>query len=365
MIDARIRKNLDVLLLLTALFIGVLGVVAIYSATFGSPARFYQKQALWFVVGLAFLVGGLKLDYHKMVSYARPLYIINLLTLIAVLVVAPEVKGSQRWISIGAFQFQPSESAKLIVICCLAAFLVDRVERIKEPGVLLSSLAYLGIPMLLIFRQPDLGTSLVLIAVWFGMVFIAGARVLHLVAILMAGLVMFWGMWHFNVLKPYQKDRLAAFVDPRMDPRGAGYQVNQSRIAIGSGKVWGKGLKQGSQGQGDFIPENHTDFIFTVVGEEGGFAASAAVVLLYGLLILRGSRAMAHAPDLLGRLIAAGILSMFAYHLIVNIGMVTGIMPVTGVPLPLFSYGGSSMMLNMACIGLLLGIGMRRHSIVF
>ena len=365
MIDARVRKNFDLPLLITALLIAVLGIVAIYSATLGSPAGFFKKQAVWFVVGLVFLIGGLKLDYHRVAAYARPLYVANLGILIAVLMRAEEVKGSQRWIDLGPFRYQPSESAKLIVICCLAAFLVSRAERIREPGVLLSSLFYLAVPMLLIFKQPDLGTSLVLIAVWFGMTYMAGARALHLIAILLAGVVMFWGMWHFSVLKPYQKDRLVAFLDPTADPRGAGYQVNQSRIAIGSGKVWGKGLRQGSQGQGDFIPENHTDFIFTVVGEEGGFVACTTLILLYGLLIIRGARSMAFAPDLLGRLIAAGILSMFAYHLIVNIGMVTGIMPVTGVPLPLFSYGGSSMMLNMASVGLLLGIGMRRHSIVF
>ena len=365
MIDARVRKTLDFPLLLIALSIAVLGIVAIYSATYASPNHFYQKQIVWFAAGLAFLMAGLKLDYRRVATYARPLYIVNILILLAVLKVAPDIKGSQRWIPIGGFQFQPSESAKLVVIFCLGAFLVSRAERIREPGVLLSSLFYLLVPMLLIFKQPDLGTSLVLIAVWFGMAYLAGARAAHLTVIFLAGIMLFWGMWHFSILKPYQKARLMAFVDPKMDPRGAGYQVNQSRIAIGSGRVWGKGLKQGSQGQGDFIPENHTDFIFTVVGEEGGFVASAFLIALYGILVIRGSRAMAYAPDLLGRLIAAGILSMFAYHLIVNVGMVTGIMPVTGVPLPLFSYGGSSMMLNMCCIGILLGIGMRRHSIVF
>src|SRR5207237_50671 len=157
---------------------------------------FYQKQVIWFGAGLLFLVGGIKLDYHRVAGLARALYVANLLILIAVLKIAPEVKGSQRWIPIGSFQFQPSESAKLIMIFCLAAFLVSRAEKIKEPGVLLSSLFYLALPMLLIFKQPDLGTALVLVAVWFGMTFIAGARALHLAAILLAGATLFWGMWH-------------------------------------------------------------------------------------------------------------------------------------------------------------------------
>jgi rod shape determining protein RodA len=219
--------------------------------------------------------------------------------------------------------------------------------------------------MLLILAQPDLGTSLVLIAIWFGMTFIAGAHVKHLAAVLAVGLLLSAGMWHFNVLKTYQKNRLVAFIDPDADPRDTGYQVRQSRIAVGSGQVWGKGFGKGTQARGRFIPENHTDFIYTVIGEEGGFIVSAVLVLLYGGILYRGVVTIAQAEDMLGKLLATGIVSMYAFHIIVNMGMTIGIMPVTGVPLPLISYGGSNLLLNMTAIGLLLGVGMRKHSITF
>jgi rod shape determining protein RodA len=197
------------------------------------------------------------------------------------------------------------------------------------------------------------------------MTYIAGARSVHLLLVLLAGGVLFAGMWHFDVIRSWQKNRVIAFVDPSAEPSGAGYQVRQSRIAVGSGQVWGKGFGKGTQSQGRFIPENHTDFVFTVVGEEGGFALSTSLVLLYALLLFRGASAMAQAEDTLGKLLVAGVVSMFAFHVIINIGMTIGIMPVTGIPLPLFSYGGSSLLINMIAIGLVLGVGMRRHRLTF
>jgi rod shape determining protein RodA len=172
-------------------------------------------------------------------------------------------------------------------------------------------------------------------------------------------------MWKLNILKPYQKNRMSAFINPEWDPKESGYHVIQARIAVGSGQVWGKGLGKGTQAQGRFIPENHTDFIFTVVGEEGGFVFSSILVALYAALLFRGAMTIAWAEDMLGKLIAAGIVAMFAFHIVLNIGMTIGIMPVAGVPLPFFSYGGSSLLLNMAAVGLLLSISMRRHQLVF
>jgi rod shape determining protein RodA len=172
-------------------------------------------------------------------------------------------------------------------------------------------------------------------------------------------------MWKINLIKDYQKARLIVFINPEYDPKDAGYHVIQSRIAIGSGQVWGKGLGQGSQAHGRFIPANHTDFIFTVVGEEGGFFFSTLLVALYGGLLLRGTMVMAQAEDTLGKLLATGVVAMYAFHIVVNIGMTIGIMPITGVPLPLVSYGGSSLILNLLAVGLLLSIGMRRHRLVF
>jgi rod shape determining protein RodA len=365
MLDARLRKNLDLWLLFFALCIVSVGIITLYSTTKDSSLRFYQKQMVWSVAGLIALVGAASIDYARLPRLATWLYGINIVLLVVVMKFAAPVKGAQRWINLGFFQMQPSESAKIILIICLAAFLQRKQEKIKELPTLLASLAYIGAPWFLIFKQPDLGTSLVVMAIWFGMTYIAGAKVKHLLAIIVVGLSLFGLMWKLNIIKDYQKARLIVFINPQFDPKDAGYHVIQSRIAVGSGQVWGKGIGQGSQAHGRFIPENHTDFIFTVIGEEGGFFLSTLLIALYGGLLLRGAMVMAQAEDTLGKLIATGVVSMYAFHIIVNIGMTIGIMPITGVPLPLVSYGGSSLILNLLAIGLLLSVGMRRHRLVF
>jgi rod shape determining protein RodA len=365
MIDARLRKNFDGLLVLLALVVIVIGIVTLYSATGDSPRRFYQKQIIWALLGLGGMIGVASIDYNRYLRIAGRLYGLNLMLLGLVLFVGNEAKGATRWITIGSFQFQPSEFAKLFLIICLAVYLVRRQEHICKAGVLFGSFLYMAVPILLIFKQPDLGTSLVLVAIWFGMTFMAGARWWHLLLFLIAGVLLFAGMWHLNILKDYQKNRLVAFLNPEADPKDAGYHVLQSRIAIGSGQVWGKGFRKGTQVQGKFIPESHTDFIFTVIGEEGGFVVSTLLVLLYSGILFRGVLLIAQAEDNLGRLLATGVVCMYAFHIVVNLGMTIGIMPVTGVPLPLCSYGGSNLLLNLAAIGLLLSVGMRRHRLVF
>jgi rod shape determining protein RodA len=365
MLDARLRKNLDLWLLLFVVVIVGIGIATLFSATQGSPNRFYQKQVIWAIVGLVALVASASVDYARLPRFSAWFYAINIFLLLVVMFTSTSIKGAQRWINLGFFQMQPSELAKLFVVICLASFLQRRQEQIRELPTLLLSLAYVGLPWLLIFKQPDLGTSLVVLAIWFGMTYIAGARTKHLLAIVAIGAGLFAGMWHFNILKQYQKDRLQVFINPSVDPKDAGYHVIQSRIAVGSGQVWGKGIGQGSQAHGRFIPENHSDFIFTVIGEEGGFLASTLLVALYGGMLFRGAMVMAQAEDTLGKLLATGIVSMFAFHVVVNLGMTIGIMPITGVPLPLVSYGGSSLILNMLAVGLLLSIGMRRHRLVF
>ena len=365
MLDARLRKNLDIPLLLLTLMVVVVGIITLYSASKDNPAKFYQKQIVWFVMGLICLVAVATWDYSRYPRLVRLLYSINIGMLIVVMRFGSAAKGATRWISIGSFQVQPSEFAKIIMIICLAVYLTDRREDIGKIPVLLGSFLYTALPTFLIFKQPDLGTSLVLMTIWFGMAFIAGAKIKHLSLFFLCGVSLFTIMWKADVLKDYQKKRMVVFLNPEVDPKETGYHVIQSRIAIGSGQLWGKGLGHGTQAHGQFIPENHTDFIFTIVGEEGGFVISVIVVLMYGGLLIRGCLIMGQAEDLLGRLLAAGVVSMYSFHIIVNIGMTVGIMPVTGVPLPLFSYGGSSMLLNMASIGMLLGVGMRKHSLVF
>ncbi len=364
-VDARLRKNLDYSLIIFTLLTVCMGLVVLYSATKDNPNHFYQKQLLFAGIGIVALLGASSIDYGKLPRITTYLYVLNIGFLIFVLKFSAKIKGAARWINLGVTQFQPSEFAKLVMIICLAVYLQRRIEKIKDLQTLIGSLLYILVPTLLIFKQPDLGTSLVIVTIWFGMAYIAGARTLHLFGVLSLGAIMFFGMWRLNVLQPFQKKRLVVFMNPEEDPKEAGYQVIQARIAVGSGQIFGKGILKGTQAHGKFIPENHSDFIFTVLGEEGGFAWSSLLILFYGGILLRGSMIMAHAEDTLGRLLATGIVSMYAFHIIVNIGMTIGIMPITGVPLPLMSYGGSNLLLNLFAIGLLLSIGMRRHRLVF
>jgi rod shape determining protein RodA len=364
-LDSRLRKNLDVTLIILTFVTIACGIVAIYSASHASPNRFYVKQIMWTVIGAGLMAGTITIDYARFPRIAKPLYFITLGFLLVVLKAGHESHGAQRWIAFGGFQLQPSELAKLAVIIVLGVFLSVRQSSMRSGVTLMMSLGLIMPLFLLILRQPDLGTALAVMAIWFGMVFIAGARPIHLLLVLIAGSLLFTFAWRSGIIKEYQKARLQVFLYPNADTANVGYHVRQSRIAIGSGRITGKGFGQGTQVQGNFIPEKQTDFIFSVVGEEGGFIAGLVVLALYVGILFRGILTMLASEDALARLIVAGVVSLFAFHVIVNLGMTIGIMPVTGVPLPLFSYGGSSLWLNMICIGLILGVGMRRHKLMF
>lgn len=366
MLDVRTRKNLDIpLLLLTYLLAGI-GVVIIFSATQGDPAGFYKKQIVNIVVGSVGLLAAAFLDYHLYARFSRHFYFLNIFLLVLVKKMGHNANGAVRWIRIGMFQFQASEFAKLFVILTLAAFLANRIETIREGKTLMQSLAYIVVPAALVFLQPDLGTALVIFAIWFGMVFVAGAKLRHLAGLVLCGLLVFGLAWQTNHIKTYQKNRLISFINPEADPKETGYHVIQARIAIGSGGMWGKGLLHSTQVRDGYIPEKQTDFIFTSVGEEFGFVGSVAVAVLYALLLLRGVLVIALADeDIYGKLVATGVVTMFAFHIIVNIGMNIGIMPVAGVPLVLLSYGGSNVLVSLICIGLLQSIAMHRHELRF
>jgi rod shape determining protein RodA len=366
MIDTRTRKNLDIPLLLLTYLLTACGVVILFSAAHGAPTAYHQKQILRIVVGTVGLVVAALIDYHHYARFARHIYVLNLLLLLIVLKVGNEVKGASRWISIAGFPFQPSEFAKLFIIITLAVFLTHHQETIHELKTLLLSLLHIVVPMVLIFKQPDLATSLVLLAIWGGMVFIAGAKFKHLAGLALVGLLLAVGLWNSGIMKDYQKTRIRVLIDPEADPKGSGYHIRQARIAIGSGGMWGKGLMQGTQVQGGFVPEHHTDFIFTNLSEELGFVGAVSVTVLYALLLLRGVFLIASVDeDTFGKLIATGILSMLAFHVIVNIGMNIGILPVAGVPLLLLSYGGSNIVLTLVCIGLLQSIALHRRQLRF
>lgn len=366
--DRRLLKNFDFSLLLVTMAIIGYGCVAIYSASKGGNAAmsYVERQLVWAAVGLvvAIIVGYIDHTIYK--RFAGKLYFVNLFLLGAVLFMGHASKGAQRWIGFGAIRIQPSELAKIIMIIALAVFIVDHKDTIRTFKTFILTFLYLCIPMGLIFKQPDLGTSLVLISIWLTMVFIMGTDIKNILLFLSAAVVLGVLVFHIpGLLKDYQKNRLISFVNPAADPLGSGYHVTQSRIAIGSGQMFGKGFLKGTQRELKFIPEQHTDFIFTVVGEELGFVGSVTLLLLYFIMLWRALNILSATEDITGRAITAGIVGMFLFHIVVNMGMTLGIMPVTGVPLPMFSYGGSSLMANLMAIGMLEGISMRRHKISF
>jgi rod shape determining protein RodA len=372
MFERRLLKNLDWPLLGAALALVLYGLAMIYSASFtnhpltgGDAFYFVKRQSTFAVIGLAAAAMLAYADYQWIARLRRPIYLAMLAGLVAVLLWGNSAGGAARWIAMGAFRLQPSEFAKLVLVITLGAFLAGRADTVRRPGTIGGSLAHVALPAALIAFQPDLGTALVVMALCFAMLFLAGSRKLHLGVIALCMLLVFAGAWKFDLLRPYQKARLEVFVNPSIDPLGSGYHIIQSKIAVGSGQLWGRGYLEGTQSQLHFIPAQHTDFIFTIVGEELGFIGALFLLALYLVLLWRALYIMEHADDTLGMLLAGGIASVFAVQMLVNIGMTINIMPITGLPLPFFSYGGSSLLVSMMAVGVLLGIGMRRQRIRF
>lgn len=361
-------RELDWTTILIALLLCAVGLVMIYSArrAQGDGILFVRKQAIAMGIGVVAMFAIAYFPIQTWQRWTRAFYWLNVALLVYVDYFGKTTKGSQRWIPLpGGFHLQPSELAKLFVILTLAMWLTSREDKLRSPRTTVESLLYIGLPALLIFKQPDLGTSLVVMAIWFGMMMLAGANLKHLGIVLLAGAVAFTALWHLNVLEEYQKDRLIAFLNPQRDPRGSGYHILQARIAVGSGQVFGKGLFHGTQNVLLFIPEQHTDFIFTVVAEETGFAGSVALLSAYALLLWRFARLILQAHRLYPRLIAAGITTFFAYHVIVNTGMVIGILPVVGVWLPFVSFGGTAVITCLLALGFMQAIHRQQYEMMF
>ncbi|MGH2363209.1 MAG: rod shape-determining protein RodA [Chloroflexota bacterium] len=354
-------RHFDYLLLLTAVLLLAYGIVMVYSAT-ATPTGLAQpvlsslagRQALFGGAGLVLLVIAAATDFKRVNQLAYPLYALNLLLLMAVAAIGLRSHGAQRWINVAFFEFQPSELAKLLVIITLGKFLADHQEKLRQFRWLLASLALVGVPIVLVYLQPDFGTAMVLLAIWGGMVIMAGARWLHLGVLLGCGGVLAPLFW--QVMKPYQRSRLLIFLNPESDPSGQGYNMIQSRISIGSGGWLGQGFGLGTQSQLDFLKVQQTDFIFAVLGEELGFVGAMALFLLFIILLFRVIRGISVASDGFGRTVAAGIASMLLFQIFVNVGMTVGLMPVTGIPLPFISYGLSSLLTTMLALGLLQSI---------
>jgi rod shape determining protein RodA len=361
-------RHLDPLLLLCTLALAAYGAVMIFSATAErfedaglDPATLMKRQLIFAVVGAAVLLVVSMFDYRHLRGFAPIIYVGTLLLLIAVLSPLGEnIRGTQRWINVAFFQMQPSELAKIAVIIAVAGFLAERRGEVRSLDVA-ATVGIAAVPSMLIFLEPDLGTMMVLVALVGALLLVGGARIRHFVALAFLGIVAILLAMQFNLIRDYQIDRITAFLDPSPDVQSEGYNLTQSKIAIGSGGMRGKGLRgENTQTSLAFVPEQETDFIFTAVGEQLGFLGSATLLGVFGLLIWRALRIAAMARDLFGTLLAAGVGALWAFQMFVNIGMTLGIMPITGIPLPFVSYGGSSLITNFVAVGLLLNVHMRR-----
>ncbi len=371
MIDRRLVSSFDWWFFLVLVAILSTGVLSIYSVTYGQVGRqtpIYLKQIIWIGIGFVAFAATAFFDYHRLVRYSTLLYLGNLAALVLVLAIGRSAMGARRWLNLGPVDFQPSEWVKLVLILTLTHYFATRPRRqgvgIHElivPGLLLV------VPLVLVLKQPDLGTALTLVFVFGVIVFLVGLRSKAVGISTLVAVMAFPFLWEifWHSLKSYQKNRLIAFINPALDPMGRGYHSLQSRIAIGSGGFFGKGLFGGTQSQLKFLPEGHTDFIFAVFAEEWGFVGVFVLMLLYLLLIGWGIDVAWKAKDATGMLIGCGVVALLVFYLTVNIGMTLGLVPVVGVPLPLMSYGGNSIVTTMAGIGLLLNIKMRRFMLFY
>jgi rod shape determining protein RodA len=365
-------RRLDWLLLACVVALCVLGSLLVWSATANrtylvedDPTAFLTRNAVNILIGSVLGVVVLVTDHRWLRVLAAVLYLGSLAGLLLIFVpgVGTTVNGSQSWLMIGGLSVQPAEFAKLGVIVGMALVLAERAEgRLRDhlsDSDLVPALMIAALPAVLILLQPDLGTAMVLIAVVFGVLALAGAPKRWLVGLVALGAAAVYVAISMGVLAQYQLLRFSAFTDPSLDPRGAGYNTIQARVAIGNGGVFGEGLFQGSQTQAGFVPEQHTDFVFTVAGEELGLVGAATIIVLFAVLLWRALRIARNAEDIFGRLAAVGVACWFGFQAFQNIGMCLGIMPVTGVPLPFVSYGGTSMFASLAAVGLLQNIHLR------
>jgi len=354
-------RDIDWPLLAITLIICALGVLQIYSATHDTKWQdAWWKQIVWIALGLVMLWVASSIDYHTLLGQVPLFYCLTVTALFVTVSVGKKVFGSKRWISVAGINLQISEVAKLVIILLVARYLSELKRKELGIGDLLKLGVLVGIPTLLVMLQPDLGTSLTYVAILGAGVLLAGLRWHHLAAIILVGGLAAPAAWPF--LNDYQKTRLETFVNPYADPRGAGYQVIQSRIAVGHGGLWGTGATRGTQTQLRFLPVAHTDFIFSAFAEEHGFVGVVVVLGLYFLLIMQIVQNAQAAPDRAGMYICMGVAALLLFHLLVNVGMVVGSMPVTGIPLPLMSSGGSNLFSVFMMLGLVNNVRLRRFA---
>jgi rod shape determining protein RodA len=355
-------RDFDWTLLAMVLLLCTISVLEIYSATLHTKyAGFHTKQMFWIAGGLVGMFIFARIDYHKLIDFVPWAYGVFLVSLVAVKLFGVKVLGARRWIRIGHIQFQPSEWVKLVLIIAVARYFANLGGRSLTWKDIFKALALVGVPMALVLIQPDLGTTLTYTPILVAGLLLGGINFRQALILGTCAVALIAGVWSSGkLLKPYQKARLTSFINPDNDPKGTGYQIRQSLIAVGSGGVWGKGAAKGTQTQGDFLPIPHADFIFAAFGEEHGFVGAIFVLLLYFFILMRLIQNAQTAADMSGSLIIMGVVAVLTFQIAVNVGMVIGFMPVTGIPLPLMSYGGSSVLFTFLALGTVMNVRMRR-----
>jgi rod shape determining protein RodA len=364
-------RRLDWLLLLAVGAVVAYGLWAVAGITrhdvVGNENYYVVRQAIAAGLGFVGFVIALAIDPDRYRRAQKGIYAVTLLLMLLVFPLGDTTRGSKRWIELGGFQLQPSEFGKLLFVLALAGFLADRARRVHEPRVVLQTIGLGLLPILLVFKQPDLGTALVYTAAVAACLFVAGIRWSHLAVLISAGVLVISSVVWFlpaagiEVLEPYQTARLTGFTNPDSDPAGTTYNVTQSITAVGSGGLNGRGVEGATQTRLDYLPEHHTDFVFAALAEQRGFFGAALLLGLYLLVVWRGLRVIAVARDAFSAIVAGGIVIAFLFQIFVNVGMTMGIAPVTGIPLPFVTVGGSSMVANLIAIGVLQSIHARGH----
>ena len=360
-------KNIQWSVLICMILLIAIGFVALYSATISSDSDELTKQVIWFVIGIPVMILVTIVDY-KLIAKVSPFFYGIILILLVLVLFTPPINGATSWFEIGFFSLQPAEFAKIFVIIVFASVIVKIQEKdkkeISKPLKIMIALIVVAVPIVLIIKQPDYGTALAFIISSILMLFCAGLDKKYIISAILISIIVV-PLMYFFVLPPHAKTRIDVFLNPNLDPRGAGYNIIQSKLAIGAGKVVGMGLTKGNQTQLGFLYPKTTDFIFSVIGEEMGFIACGSIIVLYVILITKALYIAKTAKDDLGSYIGVGIAGVFLFHMVQNIGMTLGLLPITGVPLPFVSYGGSSLLTNMILIGILLNISARRKKNMF
>jgi rod shape determining protein RodA len=355
-------NDFDWVLLGLVLVLSVISVLEIYSATLHTKfVGFDKNQVLWLFGGMIAMFAISLINYHRLLNIAVWAYSFGVVALVAVKLVGTKTLGARRWITIGPVHFQPSEWVKLILIVAVAQYFAQLAGRKLTWTDVIKGILMVGVPMLLVLTQPDLGTALTYSPILLMGLFLGGIDWRKGLILTVLGLTTIGGVWASGkVLKPYQKARLTSFINPDDDPQGTGYQIRQSRIAVGAGGVLGQGATKGTQTQGDFLPIPYTDFIFAAFCEEHGFVGAVVVLLLYFFILMRLIQNAQTAADLPGTFLVMGVVAVLIFQIAVNIGMVVGLMPVTGIPLPLMSYGGSSVLFTFLALGMVMNVRMSR-----